>query len=809
MNQRRLGKYELQERLGHDATNGTWKAFDTQQQRIVAIKIIEIRPGTSDEFLPRFNLEAQAAAALHHPNIVEILETFIAQGGNEAYIVTDYIEGPSLLEYFNATARTGNIVSPAETIRVLVPVAAALDYAHQHRVLHGAFKPTAVLFDKKRPVQGLPGEPVLTNFSMHQKRDPRVMSVEDAPYIAPEIAQGYPGTDRSDLYALGVILYELCTGALPFQGETTSDILMQHIHSTPTAPALINPHIRPALTAVIMRSLTKEPSARFSSAMALVTAVAKALNTSMPEDIISPNIARGIITPPSFSGISGFDTMNSPTSISPLPQSFLASSRIPPVVASSNTPILPPPPVAASVTPMFATTPTESTLNAQQTVQAERRETNPVASGPSSTSSTYVPLVQPVTPIRKKRGSRLFLALVVVLLLVLLSSVIATFLFFAQRQTVLSSQQSSIVGHAFFVSSGLISKDSNQGVTDKFQIDLQNIPDPQPGKKYYGWLMTGSNQTDVPAFALGPLPDNHGRVMMTYSGALHTNLLAMYSRFLVTEEDANQQPVSPSLDINTWHYYDAFSTAPNLTDPKRYSLFDHLEHLLSQDPKLKAAGLAGGLDIWLFKNTTKILEAAGSARDQQKICIANPSTPCTDFILRQVARILDYLDGSAYVSNENIPLNIQNTQNGQLLIDSTTARVALLESEPTQEPPGYLEHIANHLHSISQIAGATPEQHALALRITQAINNVQGWLNAVHADAAKLIHMNSAQLLQSDSLQLLNDLFIQANNAFVGQVDPNTDNVKEGVVQIHYSVQALATFNVAPCTIKNGKSSCA
>ncbi len=802
MNQRRLGKYELQERLGQNATNGTWKAWDTQQQCTVALKIIEIRPDS--DFLTRFNLEAQAVAALHHSNIVELRETFVAPQGNEAYIVTDYVEGPSLLEYLNVTAHTGKISSPDEIIRTLAPIAVALDYAHQHKVLHGALKPTSILFDAHRSVPSLPGEPMLTQLSMHQHLDPRTLFVDDALYIAPEVAQGYAGTERSDLYAFGIILYELCTGVVPFQGETTNDILMQHIHGVPTAPALINPQIRPALTSVIMRSLAKEPSSRFSSATSLVAAVAKALNASMPESIIQPNLARGIITPPSFSGISGFDTMDSPTSISPLPQSFHSVPLVPPMVASSNTPILPPPPVSSPITPLISSTP----IGTMPEVQLPTLVTN--ASSSRNIPDVRMPTPVTVTPPTRKRSRRgLFLVLTAVLLLALLGSILATFFFFARTQSTSSSQQTTIVGHAFFVSSGLVSKDSNQGVTDKLQIDLQNISNPQPGKKYYAWLMTSSSQTDIPALALGPLLVNQGRAIMSYNGSLHTNLLASYNRFLVTEEDASQQPVNPSLDPDTWTYADNFSTVPNPTDPKHYSLFDHLQHLLSQDPKLKAAGLSGGLDIWLFKNTTKILEAAGSARDQQKVCIAKPSPSCTNFMLRQVARILDYLDGSAYVHTENIPTNIQDIQHGQLLIDAVTARVALLEFDPAQEPPGYLKHIGSHLQSISQIAGATPEQRALAVHIDQAINNVQGWLNAVHADAAKLIHMNTDQLVQPDALTLLNDLFIQANNAFVGQVDPNTNNVKEGVVQIHYDVQALATFDVAPCTIQNGKSSCA
>ncbi|GAC1402033.1 MAG: hypothetical protein NVS4B12_13780 [Ktedonobacteraceae bacterium] len=810
MSQRRLGKYELQERLGHDAASGTWKAFDTQQRRSVAIKIVEVQSATSSEFLPRFEQEAQAVAALHHPNIVELLETFIAQHGNEVYIVRDYVEGPSLLDYLRATAHTGKISSPAEMIRLLAPVATALDYAHQHRVLHGALRPTAILFDTRRSTPLLPGEPTLTNFGMHQKLNPRMLSVDDVPYVAPEVAQGHTGTDRSDLYSLGVILYELCTGALPFQGETTSDILMQHIHSTPTAPALINPQIRPALTSVIMRSLAKEPAARFSSALALVMAVAKALNTSMPENVIQPNLARGIITPPSFSGISGLDTMNSPTSLSPLPQSFLSqplsSPLVPPVLASSNTPVLQPPPISSANTPVVSMTPTAAVSH----TQAEGKQTIAVPSSshlPAVPAHTPVPTAPPAFPTSKRRRRGIVLVLSVVLLLAVLSSVVAAVLFFSH--TPAPSQQTAIVGHAFFVSSGLISNESNQGITDKLQIDVQHIPDPQPEKKYYAWLLSSKSQTDFPALALGSLSVHQGRATMTYNGALHTNLLANYNRFLVTEEDASQQPTNPSLDIHTWQYYDAFSTTPSPTDTKHYSLYDHLQHLLSQDPKLKAAGLTGGLDTWLFKNTTKILEAAGSARDQQKVCMANPSTSCTDFMLRQVARILDYLDSSKYVQTENIPFNIQNIQGGHFLIDPTIGGVALLELDSAQDPPGYLKHIGSHLQSISQLPGSTPEQRALAIRIDQAINNVQGWLDTVHADAAKLIHMSSAQLLQPAALTLLNDLFIQANNAFVGQIDPNTNNVKEGVVQIHYNIQALATFDVVPCILTNGKSSCA
>jgi hypothetical protein len=101
-----------------------------------------------------------------------------------------------------------------------------------------------------------------------------------------------------------------------------------------------------------------------------------------------------------------------------------------------------------------------------------------------------------------------------------------------------------------------------------------------------------------------------------------------------------------------------------------------------------------------------------------------------------------------------------------------------------QQPPGYLNHIGTHLQEISQIAGTTANQRTLAIQIDQYINNVQGWLDAMHTDAQNLIHMSSAQLLEPTTASILNNLFNDANAAFIGQVDPNTNNVKGGVVQI-------------------------
>ena len=410
--------------------------------------------------------------------------------------------------------------------------------------------------------------------------------------------------------------------------------------------------------------------------------------------------------------------------------------------------------------------------------------------------STVVPLQPPSPASPQQRGRRrLLIALIALLIIVLIASGVGTYFAFLPHGNNTGSLAPTvpIVGHAFFISSGLNSTnpESSQGITDQLQINLQKISPPQPGKSYYAWLLN-SRTSELKPIPLGRLTVNSDRTAsLTYPGdATYTDLLASNSRFLITEEDAGTIPPSPSLDPTAWGYYAEFSQKPNPLDPEKYSLYDHLRHLLAADPKLQGVGLSGGLDIWLFRNTEKILEWSGSARDAWK----NKNTASADFIRRQLTRILAYLDGATYYQTD-LP--------GQpLRVDPTIAKVALLEfNVQTQAPPGYLYHIGTkHLHGITQLVDATAGQKALAIQISAAIDNVNGWLQAVRKDALELFHMTNDQLLGDAGRALLDDLATQANNAFVGQINPFTHQVKEGVVQIHYKIQRLATFDIRACT---------
>jgi hypothetical protein len=351
-------------------------------------------------------------------------------------------------------------------------------------------------------------------------------------------------------------------------------------------------------------------------------------------------------------------------------------------------------------------------------------------------------------------------------------------------RTIVPTKAPSIVGHLFFISSGQIDMHTSQGIADQVKLELTNITAPAAGHAYYAWLL-GDDPIEGKAILLGRLTVAKGIVQLFYPGdQQHTNLLGIASRFLITEESAAIPPAFPSPDINTWRYSGQLSQMPNPSDTiHHFSLLSHLRHLLASDPTLQSFGLSGGLDTWFFRDMQKILEWAGSARDDwmpSQIQVAH----------RQVVRVLDYLDGEANVQND-VP------EGTPLLVDPVIGKVGLLEFDvQNQEPPGYLYHIGLHLDGLVQSPGATAEQRTLATQIDTALNDVLALLQQMRQDAKQLVVMTDAQLLQPASLSLLDDLVKKAQDAFVGQFDPSTGEIQNGVTQIYYAIERLATLDV-------------
>src|SRR5260370_912644 len=288
---RRVGKYELQKRLVRSNASEFWRAFDPQEQHYVTIKFSYTNQQVDSGFMTRFVQEAEKVAALYHPNIAQLHGVYFfpsEQPDNLATsiicMVMDYVEGQTLEDYIRSTPSAGKLPPGAEIVHLFSTISRANDYVHQHNIIHGNIKPTNILLDKRVPSQGRIGEPVLTDFSFSNLLGNNGGNI--APfYFSPEQIKGQPLNARSDIYSLGVILYELCTGALPYRGNRPVAIMMQHINASPTPPALMNPTISPALANVILRSLAKDPAARFPSASSMAVALAKSLNMPVPESL--------------------------------------------------------------------------------------------------------------------------------------------------------------------------------------------------------------------------------------------------------------------------------------------------------------------------------------------------------------------------------------------------------------------------------------------------------------------------------------------------------------------------------------------
>jgi len=415
------------------------------------------------------------------------------------------------------------------------------------------------------------------------------------------------------------------------------------------------------------------------------------------------------------------------------------------------------------------------------------------AEEPSLPHDTQFPLgVSPQSFSRQQSGRKqLALVAVVVSLLLAVSALLLPILLAQPGKLATASRPvttATIVGHVFFTSSGQLDPTSSEGLNDVVHIDLGDLTPPAPGKSDYAWLLPDTSHDEQQPVFLGALQILRGSAQLIYTSPNHANLLATYSRFLVTEQAANEEPIIPSLDPATWRYAGSIPSTPTPGDANQYSLLSHLRHLLAKDPTLELIGLSGGLTIWLYRNAGKILEWSSAARDDWAGGQASFA-----LMRRQIDRILDYLDGAAFVWRDVPP-------DTPLLVDPKAGRIGLLEFDQGQNPPGYLAHVDFHLVGYSHAPGVTADQKRLANQTDAMLIAVTSLLWKVRGDATLLAQMSDTALLEPQALSLLDDMYTNATDAFVGQPNSATGSVQGGVTEIHDELQLLATIEVSTVT---------
>ncbi len=270
----KLGKYDITEEIGRGGMGAVYKGYDPALNRSVAIKLLAPHLVWEQAFVERFMREARAVAQLHHPNIISIYD--VGQDGPNYYFVMAYLPGGSLK---HVIARQGRL-APAKAIPILRQLADALDYAHSKGLVHRDVKPANVMFDER-------GQIILTDFGIVKAAEESRLtgtgaSIGTPHYMAPEQVLGHEVTARTDQYALGIVAFEMLTGRVPFDADTTTAILFKQVNEPPPPVTTLCPDLPPAVEVTLNRALAKSPADRYVSCGEFVAALQQALALSQP-----------------------------------------------------------------------------------------------------------------------------------------------------------------------------------------------------------------------------------------------------------------------------------------------------------------------------------------------------------------------------------------------------------------------------------------------------------------------------------------------------------------------------------------------
>src|SRR5258707_10684872 len=261
-------RYQLQDQIGRGGMATIYRGRDLHMDSVVAIKVLREVYSTDPKFVTRFQREAKAASALQHPNIVQVYD--YGQTGVIYFIVMELVEGTVLRRYL----RSRGVLDIERAVIIAHDVALGLGAAHRRGIVHRDVKPQNILVARDGSIK-------LTAFGIAsvykdinaERLTTTGMTLGTVQYYAPKQAQGEIVSPAADVYALGIVMYEMLTGRPPFDGDTPVAVAMQHIQDTPLPPSQLNPNIPPALEEIIMRCLEKAPEMRYRDGTLLARAL--------------------------------------------------------------------------------------------------------------------------------------------------------------------------------------------------------------------------------------------------------------------------------------------------------------------------------------------------------------------------------------------------------------------------------------------------------------------------------------------------------------------------------------------------------
>lgn len=268
-------RYEIIEKIGSGGMATVYKAKDLILKRFVAVKVLREEYTTDNEFIKRFNTEAESAASLVHPNIVSVYD--VGKEGNLYYIVMELVKGKTLKEIIVEDGRMGWKWS----VKIAKQIAQALEVAHKNNIIHRDIKPHNIIITED-------GVAKVTDFGIAKAVSNSTITafgttIGSVHYFSPEHARGGYTDAKSDLYSLGVVLYEMVTGRVPFDADTPVSVALKHMQETPVSPIVLNPAIPKSLNDLILKAMEKDPNMRYSSATEMIEDLDKIIKN--PENI--------------------------------------------------------------------------------------------------------------------------------------------------------------------------------------------------------------------------------------------------------------------------------------------------------------------------------------------------------------------------------------------------------------------------------------------------------------------------------------------------------------------------------------------